>query len=95
LSVSQYDVPETREDAAVAALFYVHKRTKCILSPTEALAMLVHVIENPDGGANLNLAELKQRKRIKVLPSLKLPLCTACSWRGCVCVVLGGWVWFL
>jgi hypothetical protein len=51
---------------AVSDLFYVHKHTKCPLSSKDALSLIVHIIENPDGGANLNLAKLVAEKRITV-----------------------------
>ena len=75
----QYEVPTTEQQIGVSSLFYVHKHTQCPLSSKDALSMLLHIIENPDGGANLNLAKLVAKKHINVggpvVPSL----------RGCVC----------
>ena len=50
----------------LADLFYVHKHTRCPLSSKDALALIVHIIENPDGGANLNLGALIAKKKINV-----------------------------
>jgi hypothetical protein len=62
----QFEVPETEQQISVANLFYVHKHTQCPLSSKDALSMIIHIIENPDGGANLNLAKLVTKKRINV-----------------------------
>jgi hypothetical protein len=64
--LAQFEVPETQRQLSLLDLFYVHKHTKCPLSSKDALSMLLHIIENPDGGANLNLGALTAEKKINV-----------------------------
>ena len=45
-----------------------------VLSSTDALNMLLHVIENPDGGAGINLDTLIAKKKI----SVRFPLVCLC-----------------
>jgi hypothetical protein len=62
----QFEAPDTPAQAEISDLFYVHKHTKCPLSAIDALALLVHIVENPDGGASINLGKLQQKKDITV-----------------------------
>jgi hypothetical protein len=47
-------------------MFYTYKHTRCILSSVQGLMMLVHIVENKEDGAGLDLADLVTKKVIKV-----------------------------
>ena len=59
-------MPSDANEESASALFYVHQRTGCVLSATQLLVLLVSAVENPQGGANLNLGQMKAKKIIKV-----------------------------